>query len=121
MFQKNKKEIVVIGVLIILIILFVNPFYFWMPDSLEKVMLAGMIIVFGIFSNLVLKEKPQDEREKDHLMKSSRAGYLAGGITLMVIIVIQALQGEVDEWLLAALGVMVLVKFIVSLYNQKNN
>lgn len=121
MTERNKKEIIVAVVLILLILLFINPFYFWMPDQLEKIMLAGLIIVFGIFSNFVLKDNPQDERERNHLMKASKLGYFAGGLSLVVAILVQTINGELDKWLLVVLGVMVLVKALTFVYNQKNN
>lgn len=105
-------------ILITLAVLLLNPFYFWMPDMMVTSILALLVVVFALFSAFVLKERARDEREAVHKMLAGRVAFLAGSLVLTLGIAIQALDHAVDPWLVVALIVMILSKFIARIYSQ---
>lgn len=118
--MKNKytTEIVISAVLIALLILIVNPGDVFMP-SMAQMMIAGiLVIVFGFFASLILKEKIKDEREDKHRGLAGRQAFLAGSSILLLGIVVQTLEDKLDVWLVIALVVMILVKVITRIYND---
>jgi hypothetical protein len=86
-----------------------------MPSMAQMVVLVGLLLVFTIFASFVWKERPRDERELLHRALAGRLAFLAGAITLMAAITAQALQHQVDHWLVATLAVMVIVKLVTLL------
>jgi uncharacterized membrane protein len=120
--DKNQKtEIVVSVVFLALLLLFINPFHFWMPDALLYMLVAGLLILFALFAGVVWKEKPRDEREVFHVMHAARIGYLLGIAVLVLGVVYESFLSHVDVWLLVALGVMILGKLAALVYNSFHN
>ena len=70
--KDTQNEIIVAVVLIILILLFLNPFGLFMPDMLVYMMIAGVVVLFALFAGFVWKEKVRDEREQLHKMIAGR-------------------------------------------------
>ena len=102
-----------------LLVLFLDPFMYWMPSYAVYVALAFAFLSFGIFAGMVWREKAQDEREELHAMRASRMAYLAGLAVLVVGAAYQALTDMVDGWVFSAIAVMVLVKLATRLYASK--
>jgi len=114
------QEIFVSVILIILLILFLNPFNLWMPDRIVMMMVLGLIVIFIVFSSFIWKEKAQDERENVHRMFSGRIAFLAGSGILVLGIIIESFKHNLDPWLLLALGGMVLAKIAGLLHSKLN-
>lgn len=112
--MKNRifNEITFSLVLIVLAILFLDPFMLWMSDALAYMLIAGVILVFAIFAGLIWRERPEDERDEYHRMLAGRVGYLFGAGVLVLGIVWQTLFSHPNPWLIAALVGMVLGKLI---------
>lgn len=119
--MKNlNKEIITSVILVLLLALILNPFDFWMPNMMHMMVLAIIVAAFGTFASLVLRERAIDERENVHRMFADRIAFLSGSTILVVGIFIQALDDNIDPWLIATLVVMVLAKTLALLYSQKN-
>ena len=118
--MKNNllQEISISGILIILLVLFLNPFGFWMPPTLLMMMVLGLVVVFALFASFVWRENHRDEREGLHKMMAGRIAYLTGTATLVIAIIIQSFRHELDVWLAVTLGVMILAKIIGLLYGR---
>lgn len=118
--MKNNflQEIFVSATLVVLLVLFLNPFDFWMPNALLMMMVFGLVIVFAIFSSFIWKEYAKDEREILHRMLAGRTAYLAGTGVLVLGIIIQSFRHELDPWLVFALDIMILAKTIGLLYGR---
>ena len=118
--MKNNliQEIFVSLVLIILLVLFLNPFGFWMPDTLVTMMVLGLVVVFAIFSGFIWKEYARDEREILHRMLAGRIAYLVGTGILVLGIIIQSFKHEIDSWLVFTLGSMILAKILGIIYGR---
>jgi len=112
------QEIIVSSVLIILLILFLNPFGFWMPTELLMVMVVALIIVFVLFASFIWRENSRDEREGIHRMFAGRAGFIIGTGLLITGIVIQSFQHKLDFWLVITLIAMVLAKVSGLIYSR---
>src|SRR3989338_9779253 len=118
--MKNNllQELIVSGVLIILLVLFLNPFELWMPPILLMMMVLGFVVVFSLFASFVWKENNKDEREGLHKMMAGRIAFLAGTANLVIAIIIQSFRHELDAWLVITLGVMILAKIVGLLYGR---
>ncbi len=114
-----KTEAIFSIFLIILLLLFLEPFGLFMSPPFLMMIVLGLIVVFGIFTILIWREKVKDERENLHKMLASRFGFLAGAAVLVVGIIMQAFAHNVDTWLVVALIVMILGKITGLLYGQK--
>jgi len=73
-----RGEIILGGILVVLLVLFLNPFEIWMPDMATMTMVAMLLVAFGVFAAFVVKEKARDEREEIHRMRAGRIAFLSG-------------------------------------------
>lgn len=121
--MKNNlfQEIFVSLILVILLALFLNPFGFWMPNTLLMMMVLGLIVVFAVFSGFIWKEYARDEREMLHRMLAGRIAYLIGAGVLVLGIIVQSFRHELDSWLVFTLGLMILAKIIGIIYGRMNH
>ncbi len=102
------------GCILLALFALTNPFGLWMPGALELT-IAMILAVFVIgFSVFFWRERPRDEREAQYGSKAGRISYLAGGLVLLLAIVLQSFMHHLDPWLPAALGTMVLTKLVTS-------
>lgn len=108
----NNTSIVAV-VFVLLLVFLANPFGLWMPTGLQYMTVAALVVVAAIFAGLVMGEKARDEREEELRAKSARAGYLAGIIVLTLGTAVPIIMGgHASPWVLTALGVMIVVRFI---------
>ena len=120
--KDTQNEIIVAVILIILILLFLNPFGLFMPDMLVYMMIAGVVVLFALFAGFVWKEKVRDEREQLHKMIAGRLAYLAGvGVLVLGIAVEGFTMAHVDPWLLFALLAMILGKIFGFFYSRSHH
>ena len=120
--MKNKfflNEITISIILIILLILFLNPLDFLMPSPFVTMLIIFLIAVFGIFTAVIWREKPRDEREGFHSMYAGRLAFLTGSTILVIGIVVQELHHITDPWLIYALAGMTIAKILGFLYGQR--
>lgn len=116
--KNNFLEIGVTLGLIILSVLFLNPFHFWMPDIMVLGMLALAIACFGILASFIIKEKSEDERENLHRALAGRNAFLVGAGILIIGILKQGLVHRVDPWLVGAFVAMLIVKFVTRIWSN---
>jgi hypothetical protein len=119
--MKRVSEIIVALVLVVILFIKADPFHWLMPDAVQMIILGVLAAVFALYAGLIFREKPADERESLHLYKASRIAYLAGTITLTAVIVVQDILHQLDVWLVAVLGVMIVTKLIVLLWARYKN
>ena len=99
-------------------ILFLNPGHLTMPESMVSMLIVGLIISFLIFATVLFRKKSLDERESIHILTAGRISYLVGVGTLIVGIILQALEHEIDPWLVIALCAMVFSKLVSRIYSH---
>ncbi len=116
-----KGEIILGGVLIVLLVLFLNPFEIWMPDMATMTMMAMLLVVFGVFAVFVTKEKVRDEREEIHRMRAGRIAFLSGATVLVLGIIYQSFKHTLDPVLVVALAVMVVAKIVTLVYSREKS
>jgi len=116
--NKIKNELLVTLPIIIIVILLLNPFEFWMPDMMVMCMLAILLVMFGLFSIFILREKVIDEREEKHRMIAGRNSFLAGSAILTLGILVQGYNHEVDPWLVLTLLTMIIVKLYSRIWSD---
>ncbi len=104
---------VIIGIVLLGILgVFLNPTHLLMPDSVNMMLILGLIVGFLGFIGLVWREHASDEREVLHIGKAGRWSFFSGAAVLVIGIVVQAMQHDIDPWLLYALSAMVLAKLV---------
>ena len=118
--MKNNflQEVIVSVVLIVLLILFLNPFEFWMPPVLLMMMVLGLVLVFALFASFIWRENSRDEREGLHKMMAGRIAFLAGTASLVIGIIVQSFRHELDFWFVFTLGIMILAKIGALIYGR---
>jgi sugar phosphate permease len=113
-------ETTVAVILVILLLFIINPFHFWMPNTLHMMVLGATIVAFGIFSAFILKEKVHDEREGAHRMLAGRVAFLSGSSVLILGIIVQEFSHNVDLWLPICLVMMIIAKILARVYSERN-
>ncbi len=118
--MKNNflQETLVSLALIALLVLFLNPFGFWMPNALLIMMIVGLIVVFALFAGFIWRENTKDEREVLHRFMAGRIAYLVGVGGLIIGIIVQSLWHDLDPWLVYILGTMIFAKIIGRMYGK---
>lgn len=120
--QQIKKlffgEIITAIFLIVLLSAFLYPTDLLMPKSMEMIMLVLFVLASLIFLALIWKERAIDEREQAHQRSAGRISFFVGSSMLTVGIISQALHHNIDPWLIITLGIMILTKIIVRIYDQ---
>ena len=112
------QEIFISLALIILLILFLNPFHFWMPNGLLMFMMVVLIVVFSVFASFIWKENARDEREAFHRMIAGRIAFLVGSGILVIGIAAQGFKHNVDFWLVLTLALMIFAKIVGLIYSR---
>lgn len=119
MMSMYKSFIVPLTVLI-LSAAFLDPFMVLMPESMVYGLLALLFVAFVAYSLLVWREGAEDEREEMHRAFAGRSAYIAGSASLVLGIIYQAhFLHHVDVWLIIALAVMTVAKYVGFLYAEK--
>ncbi len=118
--MKNNflQEICISLTLIVLLILLINPFDFWMPNTFLMMIVVGLVVVFTFFAFFIWRENAKDERDALHRLMAGRIAYLTGAGTLVIGITVQSLQHNIDIWLVVILGVMIFAKIIGNIYGR---
>lgn len=117
--MKFTNSSIVAAVFIILLAFLANPFGWWMPTELEYLAIAALVVVATVYSGLIRGEKARDEREVELRAHAARAGYLAGIFMLTFATAYTILGGgHANPWILASLGMMIIVRFIVRVKSE---
>ena len=112
------NELTLSVVLVVLAVLFLDPFMLWMPGPVVYMLIGVTVAVFAVFAGLIWKETVRDERDEFHKMIAGRVGYLAGAGVLVLALVWQTLFAHPDPWVVAALVAVVLGKLCGLSYSR---
>lgn len=117
--MKNKfiGETIISITLIVLLSFFLNPLELMMPQSMHALMIPLLVVLFVIFTGLLWKEAPGDEREQLHKYIASRFAYFAAITTLVIAIIIQSSQKTIDPWLIITICIALLAKIAGLIYS----
>ncbi len=115
------KDLFIPAVLALLLFLLINPFDWWMNSVVYMGIVAGVLILFGLFALFVWQEKPRDEREAMHASFAGRTAYLFGGAVLVVGIAAQSFEHAIDPWLPVTLLMMILGKMLSLTWSRSRN
>lgn len=118
MSKNTTLEMIVAVVFLALSVALVNPFHFWMPDTLHMMVLVALVVATGSVYVFLVRERAGDEREDAHRMFSGRVAFFAGSIILLLGIVLQTLAHALDPWLVAALAGMVAGKIGAGIWSH---
>lgn len=118
--NKYLLEIIFSVLLVIALMLCLNPFNLFMPAPVIKLLVVALLLVFGLFSVYIWKERKGDERESFHKILSGHFAFLTGSVILVIGIAVQELNGKLDPWLVIALVGMIIAKVISHIYSDKN-
>ncbi len=119
--SKLIPEIAFSLISILLVTLLVNPFGIIMPSQIEMIVIALTAIAFSAFLIFLWGEKPRDEREEYNLYLAGRFSFYSVAVVLLVGTIYQALNHELDAWLIISLLVLVLSKVFALAYQNNQN
>ncbi len=106
-------------VLLALLILLSDPFMLWMPAPAQMAALVAAAVCVLAWAGFVLYERAADERELALTMHAGRVAYLSGLAVLTVALVVQGFAHDIDPWITAALGTMVIAKLLDRVYADR--
>ena len=99
---------------------FLDPFMVLMPEGMVYGLLMLLFVVFVAYALLVWRESAHDEREVMHRAMAARIAYIAGSASLVLGIIYQAhYDHHVDPFLIGALVVMTVAKYVGFLYAER--
>jgi predicted Co/Zn/Cd cation transporter (cation efflux family) len=116
--MKKPSELTISAVLLAALFLKLDPFHWLMPTATQMGLLGVFAVAFALYAGAIFREKAQDERESLLLYRANRMGYLAGVVSISVVIVFQDLRHNLDPMLLLVLALMVVVKLMVLGYSR---
>ena len=116
--QHYLGEIITAIVLILLLAAFMSPPGLLMPASTEMLFLVIFVLAFFVYLGFIWKEHARDEREHSHQLTAGRISFFVGSSILTLGIITQAINHDIDPWLIGSLGLMLLTKIVVRLYTQ---
>jgi len=114
MIAETISAVAILGIAI----LFLNPGHLTMPESIQSMLIVGLIVSFLTFAAYIFREKSSDERETMHILSAGRISYLVGVGTIILGIVLQATRHEIDPWLIIALCAMIFSKLLSRIYSH---
>ena len=117
--QTTFKETASAAILVVLLVLIVNPFHFWMPDMAHMMVATALLLVFGFFASVILRESASDERDGIHRMYAGRTAFLIGSLLLIAGIIYQGLSDRLDIWLPVVLVGMIIAKIGSRVYSDR--
>ena len=117
--QTTLKETIAAIILLVLLLLIINPYHLWMPTMIHMMVVTSLLLVFGFFASIILREQAHDEREGTHRMYAGRAAFLVGSLLLIAGIIYQSLTHDLDSWLPIVLVMMVIAKIGTRFYTDR--
>ncbi len=114
-----SKEISAVLVLVVLLVLLVNPYDIWMPTMMNVMIITLLLVVFGLFASVILREGARDEREGVHRSLAGRYAFLVGSLILIGGISYQSFTHSLDIWLPVTLVAMILTKIATHFYSDR--
>lgn len=111
-------ELIVAVVFLVLLFALFNPWDILMPTYIEMVILAALVVLFGVFANFIWRENGGDEREKLHSMFADRVAFLTGSGILLVSVIVGELYGQLNPWILFTLAAMMVAKVAGLIYTK---
>lgn len=117
--KHNIIQIFIAVVLVFSLLALADLLPFWMPDMNEMIVLLFATLLILAWAGFVMYERPVDEREVFLRMNAGHIAYLSGIGVLTLALLVQGVRHDIDPWVLAALGVMVLAKLCTRLYAER--
>lgn len=112
-------ETILSALLIAVLVICLNPLNILMPPPFLMLLVVVLILIFGLFSVFIWKERKGDERENYHKILSGHLAFLTGSLILVLAIAYQELNHSLDPWLVYVLIGMIIAKIIGHIYSQK--
>ena len=118
---RTHLELLIVILFLATAVLLLNPLGIWMVPMMHVVLLGFFVVLSGAFLALFSREVGGDERESTHRTHAGRAAFVAGTVVLLTGIILQALAGNIDPWLIYGLCSMVTAKLLVRVYCAFHN
>ena len=107
------------GILVLILLSFLNSKSLTMPMNLSMFGIATIIVLFLAYASTIWKESVRDEREDHHRLMASRFGYLVGAATLVIAAIVQLFNHDLNPWIIYVLVAMISSKIIARIYFEK--
>ena len=112
------KELIALALIVVAVIFF----YASLAPMAYVLCYIVVVLMFLVFLFGIIRTKDGDEREAQHRIMAADAGYIVAGVTILIAIAYQTINGHVvDPWLFITLVVMLATRLIVRIHlNSKN-
>ncbi|MCA9369258.1 hypothetical protein KC721_03085 [Candidatus Woesebacteria bacterium] len=107
------------GILVIILLSFLNSKSLIMPMNLSMFAVATTVVLFLAYASTIWKESVRDEREDHHRLMASRFGYLVGAGALVIAAIVQLFQHDLNPWVIYVLVAMISSKIVARMYFEK--
>lgn len=109
---KEWSEVYVSALLVLLLLTCVDPFEAFMPPLWDRTVVVLLIALYGLYAGIIYREASRDERERLHIARAERIGFLIGTGMLVMFIAFDAFAVTVEKSLIFVLGAMILAKML---------
>ena len=103
-------DLIIIFLIIGLGLFFVLPFYSYIPDMGQMLIMVAFLLIVTIFAGLVWRRKPRDEREAHHHASVGNVVFSLAIILIGSLLLYQAFLHKLDPLLVVILLVLVGVR-----------
>ena len=103
------------GILVIILLSFLNSKSLIMPMNLSMFAVATTVVLFLAYASTIWKESVRDEREDHHRLMASRFGYLVGAGALVIAAIVQLFQHDLNPWVIYVIS----SKIVARMYFEK--
>jgi hypothetical protein len=113
------KLTVISIVQVLLLLVFLDPGKMFSLSTINFIALTFVIAALGVYAIFIGREHVGDERDAVHRMLAGRVAFHVGAGLLTIGIAVQAVNGNLDQWLVVVLVSMIVAKTIARMYADR--
>ncbi|MBI2798081.1 hypothetical protein HYX70_02135 [Candidatus Saccharibacteria bacterium] len=111
-------DIIIVLLIIGLGIIFILPFYAFMPLAAQMVLLILFGTTIVLFAASLWRQKPAN-MVVTHPQTAGHLAYLAAVVVLATVIILQILNGQLDIWLIVVLVIIMVVRSLLVISHKE--
>jgi len=120
--SKNKfvQEVSISLIVLFLLLLLTDTVMIGMDSSIKMLLTATLSVAVFLFVLVFWRETAvQDERERYHSYIASKVAFLAGSISLVVVLILQYYSFSTSHWPAWVLGTMIFSKILAFQWSER--
>lgn len=109
-------DLIIIFLIIGLGLFFILPFYAYIPDFGQMLIMVTFLLIVAVFAGLVWRRKPKDEREAHHHASAGNVVFSLAILLIGALLLYQVFLHKLDPLLVLILLILVGVRVGYSAY-----